>query len=37
MLRPQFKQKRFAAERLPKFKFGNLGKRLKRSARLERW
>ena len=27
MLRPQFKQRRFAAERLLKFKFGNLGKR----------
>ena len=27
LLRPQSKQKRFAAERLPKFKFGNLGKR----------
>ena len=27
MLRPQFKQKKFTVERLPKFEFGNLGKR----------
>ena len=29
LLRSQFKQKRFAAERLPKFEFGSLGKRSK--------
>ena len=34
MLRPQSRQGRFAAERLPKFEFGSLGKR---STLLERW